>query len=63
MNKQRRSSLEQAKDIIQIAMDDEQAAFDNLPDSIRDSERGQQMEGFIYNMDEAVSNLSEILEA
>ncbi|MEI7850634.1 MAG: hypothetical protein WCH86_02265 [Kiritimatiellales bacterium] len=63
MNKERRAKLEQAREIISEAIMDEQAAFDNLPDSFRDGDKGAQMEEFIGNMDEAVSQLTEVIES
>ena len=67
MNKQRRKELEkaleliaEARGIIENCRDDEQDAFDNLPESIQESERGETMEGFIDILDEAIDNLDDI---
>ena len=67
MNKSRRSRLsilqEQIQDIMS-AMDEirneEQEAYDNLPESIQYSERGDAMTDAIDSMDEAASLLEDI---
>lgn len=50
MNKQRRSTLRAIndrlstiKDEIEAVMDEEQDAYDNLPDGLRDGDKGDQM--------------------
>lgn len=76
MNKQRRmrldeahSKLLEAQEIIEEVMNEEQDAFDNLPESLQGSERGEQMEEYIGTMqdvydgiDEFMCNLYEIIE-
>ena len=64
MNKQRRKELEKAlnlladaRQIIEGIRDEEQEAYDNLPDGIRDSERGEQMDEYVCTLDEAVSEI------
>ncbi|QCO07299.1 hypothetical protein [Azospirillum argentinense] len=59
MNKARRKRLaeaaellEQALTIISEAKDEEQDAFDNLPESIQQGERGQTMEEAINSLDD-----------
>lgn len=75
MNKQRRASLkeavellEQAKSIIEIVAEEEREAFDNLPEGIQYSERGEQMEEyadtieeFYEAIEEGIENLEEII--
>lgn len=70
MNKQRRSALAKVADDINSAMmkledikNDEQDAFDNLPESIQDSERGSQMEENIENMEDGISYLQDALDS
>ena len=41
MNAKRRKRLDQIKDDLQVLIEDEQTAHDNLPDSIQESERGE----------------------
>lgn len=67
MNKQRRKELEkavallaEAREIIEACMDEEQEAFDNMPESIQESERGEQMEEYIYNMETAIDAIEEV---
>ena len=66
MNRSRRKELqkamellEQAKEIIEAVKDEEQEAFDNMPESIQQSERGEAMEGYIGTMDELCDSLSD----
>lgn len=77
MNKQRRKLiaeavelLEQAKEIINQAATEEQEAYDNMPESLQYAERGEQMSEYIStlettesDLDDMVSNLTEITES
>ena len=47
--------LEQAYSIIENCRDDEQDAYDNLPDGIQDSERGETMYYYIGEMEECMA--------
>ena len=69
MNKLRRKSLkeaigllEQAQSIIECVKDEEQEAYDNLPESIRDSDRGQTMDEIIYNLEAYLDSISDMVE-
>lgn len=77
MNKARRKELEravdllyQAKEIIESVRDDEQEAYDNLPESIQYSERGEQMSENVdtldnaadYDIEDIITNINEIIE-
>lgn len=69
MNAQRRKNLkkaiellEAARSIIEYSKDEEQESFDNLPEGIQCSERGETMEENIYNMDEILDNISDMVE-
>lgn len=64
MNKVRRKELarvvdllDQARDLLETIRDEEQEAFDNLPESIQYSERGEAMENYIGTMDEILDYL------
>ena len=46
---------------IEELLEEEQEAFDNLPDGIQDSERGEAIQTAIDNLEEAVSNCEELL--
>ena len=66
MNKQRRKQLEksfglidEARDIIEGVMDDEQEAYDNLPENFQNGERGEEMAGYIESLEETVGFLDE----
>ena len=69
MNKQRRKEITraldliaEAKDIIECAMGDEQDAFDHLPDGIRCSDKGDEMEENVSSLEYAFDSLEEIEE-
>ena len=64
MNKQRRSTLRAIneristiKDEIETVMDDEQEAYDNLPDGIRDGDRGEQMADNVSELQRVIDSL------
>ena len=68
MNKIRRrklaeinEQLEVLKACIEEIMEEEQDAFDNLPESFQDSERGEIMTEKIDNMENAISSLEEVI--
>ena len=64
MNKARRKELaeiisliEEARERLESVMDEEQEAFDNMPESLQYSERGETMEEYISTMDEMLDAL------
>jgi hypothetical protein len=66
MNNPRRKALnkikEQIEDLrmaLEELLDEEQSAFDNMPESLQYSERGEKMEEGISALEDAVSNLEE----
>lgn len=69
MNKLRRRQLraaldllDEARSILETVQEDEQEAFDNMPESLQSSERGEAMGETISNLEDAVSSLEEIDE-
>lgn len=69
MNKARRKwltdtieMLEQAKQELENISDDEQEAYDNLPESIQDSERGETMQENVDDIEDASSSLQDIID-
>lgn len=70
MNKNRRKQIaeaiqkiEEAKTLLEIARDEEQDAFDNMPEGIQSSGRGETMEAAITSMDEAIDEIDNIVES
>lgn len=61
MNDARRKKITQAIDLLREAAEEERGAFDNMPDSLRDAERGLKMEETADALDEAVSSLEDVL--
>lgn len=69
MNKNRRRQLaditERIEGIIadlEQIRDDEQDAYDNLPESIQVSERGDAMTDNVYSMDDAIETLQSAID-
>lgn len=77
MNKERRKEierivdeLEDLRDRLNYVADEERDAFENMPESIQDSERGREMEEYADrlesaydNLDSVIGDLQEILES
>lgn len=73
MNKARRASLkltlskietltayiEEIKEDLQGVLDEEEEAYENLPESIQGSERGEQMQEYIEALEGAIDSLDE----
>lgn len=55
--------IEGAYENLEMARDEEQDAYDNLPEGIQDSERGDTMQEYIDALDEAVSALDDVLSS
>jgi exonuclease VII small subunit len=58
VNKARFIKLQQAIALLENVRDEEQDAFDGIPDNFRNSERVQQMETGIECLDNALAELS-----
>lgn len=65
MNKQRRQQIkdaialiEEARAMLECVMEEEQEAFDNLPESFQYSERGEQMEENISIIEDFLDNIN-----
>jgi hypothetical protein len=70
MNAKRRKELEKAlgylnsaKQIIDLMKDEEQDAFDNMPEGLQMSEKGEAMEEAIENLEEALSSLEDVISS
>lgn len=66
MNKQRRQRITTILDAVQqniidleAIRDEEQEAFDNLPESLQDAERGQSMQEALDALEEAISSATD----
>ena len=64
MNKQRRKEIakaialiEDAREILECVLCEEQEAFDNMPESLQYSERGEAMEEYISTIEEFLEYL------
>lgn len=66
MNKMRRKELNRAAEmlreaysIIESCKDEEQDAYDNLPESFQYGDKGDEMQEYIDQMDEAMESIDE----
>lgn len=69
MNKDRRKRIQDVKDQllnllteIEEIKDEEQEAYDNLPESLQEGGKGEKMSEAIDNLDSAYSSLEEVAE-
>lgn len=67
MNQERRTKIDKAlalmadaKAIIEEVLDEEQEAYDNMPEGLQASERGEAMQEAITNLEDANSSAEEI---
>jgi len=70
MNKHRRNKLEMISEQLQQLMGEldavktaEEEAYDNLPEGLQESERGERMQEAIDNLDAASGSLEEALDS
>lgn len=70
MNKQRRKSLEEVVSRLEDCMSDlecikeeEQEAYDNLPEGIQYSERGEAMQENVDDLDYVISDLDSVISS
>ena len=69
MNKDRRKQIDEAGSVLQDALalieqirDDEQESFDNMPESLQQSDRGTASEAAIEELDDSAGNLQYIID-
>ena len=70
MNKQRRKSLEDIharlmdiQEELAAIRDEEQEAYDNIPDSLKEAEKASAMSDAIYTMEEADSSIESAMDS
>lgn len=69
MNNERRkrianviSKLEEAKEELDSLRDEEQEAYDNMPESLQESDRGYAMEEAVDNLESAYNSVEEAVD-
>lgn len=69
MNKLRRKQIEDINDTLaklleqlEVLRDEEQEAYDNMPESLQDSERGEKMSDALITMESAIDSITEATE-
>lgn len=55
--------LEELMEEIEAIKDEEQEAYDNLPEFLQNSERGEAMDSAVYNLDDAAENVQLVIDA
>lgn len=70
MNKERRKRIQELKDKlldlqteIEAIKNEEQEAYDNLPESLQEGDKGTKMSDAIDNLDSAYSSFEEVAES
>ena len=61
MNLKRRARLQEGIDILDEVIDEEQAAYDNMPENLQAAEKGQALEEGLDNLREAKDSLDGIV--
>ena len=56
------SDKESEKTDLEIVKDEEEMALDNLPDSLRYSEKGETMEENVSDMESAISDIQDVID-
>lgn len=62
MNAERRAKISTLRDQLEELQQEEQSAFDNLPEGLQQSERGQASEAAADNLAEAVESIRLAIE-
>lgn len=60
MNAERRAKLDQIKEHLEALKDAEQEAYDNLPEGLQESEKGQTLQSNVDAFDTALSELEAV---
>ncbi len=70
MNKARRQALtstyeliSQIRTIVELVHDDEEEAYENMPESLKYSDRGEQMSSNVYELDNLLYEIDAIEES
>ena len=70
MNKARRAKLKDAskwlevsKEIVEFVLDEENDAFDSMPENLQDSMRGSEMQDNIDALDEILSDIEDVIDS
>jgi hypothetical protein len=68
LNKQRREQisraiafLEEAQGILELAKDDEQSYYDDMPENLQGSDKGQAAEEAISNLETAIGSIEDAI--
>lgn len=55
-------NLEEIKNAIEEMQDDEQCKFDNMPESLQESERGEAMQNAIEYLEDASYSIEDVID-
>lgn len=56
-----RTAIQQAYDTLNEVRDEEDEAYENLPESLQDGDRGDAMQEAIDTLDDAISSLDDVI--
>jgi hypothetical protein len=62
VNRTRRKALEDVMEQLEFLANEEQEAFDNMPESVQYGERGEQMQENVNQLEEAVELVRSVIE-
>ena len=55
--------LEEAKTLVETVMDEEQAYFDNMPESLQSGDKGQKAEVAVEAMETTIASIDDTIDA
>lgn len=61
--KQCLKDIQNAHDVLEEVRNEEEEAFDNMPEGLQDSERGDMMQEAVDTLDEAIDRLDDVLSS
>lgn len=56
------SGLEELIERIECVQSEEEEAYDNMPEGLQESERGEQMQEYISNLEDAASSVQDAVD-
>lgn len=56
------NSLEELKEQIECVQSEEEEAYDNMPEGLKESERGDQMQEYISYLEDAASSVQDAVD-
>lgn len=54
--------LDEAKSMVESALDEEQECFDNMPESLQESERGERLQEAVETLERVIGDIDSALD-